>query len=76
MINENKFLVRFYFVDWGFKFPVRCAYRKPEIDEIPNYENLPFAEKKRYQDLKEEKIYSFDNLTSSVFNEQFAESGK
>jgi len=66
----------FFFVDWGFKFPVRCSYRRPEIDEVPDFENFTMAEKKNVLSAKKEKNYAkIDNLTSTVFNEHLAESG-
>ena len=47
MIGEKfKFYFRFFFVDWGFKFPVRCAFRRTEIDEVPDFENFTIAEKR------------------------------
>ena len=78
MIGEKlKFHFRFFFVDWGFKFPVRCAFRRTEIDEVPDFENFTMAEKRDVMSARKEKSYSkIDNLTSTDFNEHFAESGK
>ena len=75
--RKSKILFRYFFVDWGFKFPVRCAFRRAEIDEVPDFENFTMAEKRDVMSARKEKSYSkIDNLTSTDFNEHFAESGK
>ena len=77
IITENNITIRFYFVDWGFKFPARCEYRRKEVDEIPDFENFPPSEQKRIRESKQEMKYSkIENVTSSIFNEHFAETSK